>query len=345
MQIGVVTSQYPPHTGGVETHVEQIATRLTDRGHTVTVVSADANPGLAETTIRDGVLVRRFRPVGPTDAFHLAVGIAPLVRRSDFDIVHVHNYHSFPFVIGAIGSRAPVVCTPHYHGGSAKVLRDRLLSVYKPVGRIAFRKAAAVVAVSTWEQEQLAADFDIGSTVIPNGIDIDRFRSATPIETANPTLLTVGRLVEYKGVQHVIQALADLPEYQLRVAGDGPYRESLEACARAEGVDDRVMFLGYVPDSELAQQYASADVFVSMSSVEAAGMTVGEALAAGTPAVVRPSKGLRDWASRDDCVSTEPASLADGISCARSLSSPSEPLPTWEKTVNNIEFIYQKMAD
>jgi len=305
------------------------------------VIAADAAPGLAETTVRDGVLVRRFTPVGPTDAFHLAVGIAPLVRRSDFDIVHVHNYHSFPFALGAIGSRVPVVCTPHYHGGSANPIRDRLLSVYKPVGRLAFRTAAAVVAVSTWERDQLAADFDVGATVIPNGIDVDRFRSATPVETAASTLLTVGRLVEYKGVQHVIRALADLPEYRLRVAGDGPYRESLEACARAEGVDDRVEFLGYVPDSELAQQYASADVFVSMSSVEAAGITVGEALAAGTPAVVRPSKGLRDWARRDDCCSAEPASLAEAVGRVRSLSAPSEPLPTWDQAVDELEVIYR----
>lgn len=345
MKIGFVTSQYRPHTGGVETHVEQLATRLVNRGHTVTVISAGADPRLADTAVRDGILVRRFTPVGPTDAFHLALGIGPLVRRSDFDIVHVHNYHSFPFAIGAIGSQSPVVCTPHYHGGSADPIRDRLLSIYKPIGRIAFRKATAVVAVSTWEQDQLAADFGIGSTVIPNGIDVDRFRSTTPDDTTGPTLLTVGRLVEYKGVQHVIRALTDLPEYRLRVAGDGPYRESLEACARVEGVDDRVEFLGYVPDSELARQYASADAFVSMSSVEAAGITVGEALAAGTPAVVRPSKGLRDWARRDDCLSADPGSLADAVGRVRSLSAPSEPLPTWEQAVDKLESIYRNTAD
>ncbi len=344
MHIGFVTSRYRPHAGGVETHVEQLATRLVDRGHTVTVISADADPGLAEMTVRDGVLVRRFIPVGSTDTFHLAVGIAPLVRRSAFDIVHVHNYHSFPFALGAIGSRVPVVCTPHYHGGSADSLRDKLLSLYQPVGWAVFEKAAAVVAVSTWEKDRLAADFGIESTVIPNGIDVDRFRSATPADTTSPTLLTVGRLVEYKGVQHVIRALTNLPEYQLRVVGDGPYRDSLEVCAHAEGVDDRVEFLGHVPDSELAQQYASADVFVSMSSVEAAGITVGEALAAETPTVVRPKKGLSHWVCRDDCLSADPASLAGAVARVRSQNVPSEPLPTWERAVDELELIYQNVV-
>lgn len=345
MHIGFVTSRYRPHAGGVETHVEQLATRLVDRGHTVTVISADADPGLAKMTVRDGVLVRRFIPVGSTDIFHLAVGIAPLIRRSEFDIVHAHNYHSFPFVLGAIGSRVPVVCTPHYHGGSADSLRDKLLSLYQPVGWAVFERAVAVVAVSTWEKDQLAADFGIESTVIPNGIDVDRFRSATPADTTSPTLLTVGRLVEYKGVQHVIRALTNLPEYQLRVVGDGPYRDSLEACACEVGVSDRVEFLGYVPDSELAHQYASADVFVSMSSVEAAGITTGEALAAGTPAIVRHSKGLRDWAQRDDCLSADPASLSDAVSRVRSWSAPSEPLPTWDQAVDKLESIYRNAVD
>jgi glycosyltransferase involved in cell wall biosynthesis len=344
MHIGFLTSRYRPHAGGVETHVEQLATRLVDRGHTVTVISADADPGLAEMTVRDGVLVRRFIPVGSTDTFHLAVGIAPLVRHSGFDIVHAHNYHSFPFALGAIGSRVPVVCTPHYHGGSADSLRDKLLSLYQPVGWAVFEKAAAVVAVSTWEKDQLAADFGIESTVIPNGIDVDRFQSATPADTTSPTLLTVGRLVKYKGVQHVIRALTNLPEYQLRVVGDGPYRDSLEACACEVGVSDQVEFLGYVPDSELAQQYASADVFVSMSSVEAAGITTGEALAAGTPAVVRHSKGLRDWAQRDDCLSADPASLASAVARVRSQNVPSEPLPTWERAVDELELIYQNVV-
>jgi glycosyltransferase involved in cell wall biosynthesis len=263
----------------------------------------------------------------------------------DFDIVHTHNYHSFPFALGVVGSRAPTVCTPHYHGGSANPLRDTLLSFYQPIGQTVFEKSVATIAVSKWEQEQLAADFGTESKIIPNGIEVERFGNAPPAETAEPTLLTVGRLVEYKGIQHVIRALSDLPEYRLRVAGDGPYRDALEVCAREVGVFDRVEFLGYVPDPELPGQYAAADVFVSMSSVEAAGITVGEALAAGTPAVVRPSKGLVDWAQRDDCFAADPATLATFVKRARSRSAPSEPLPTWSKAVDEIESVYQGVID
>jgi len=224
-------------------------------------------------------------------------------------------------------------------------MRDILLSIYRPVGQRILQEALVTIAVSAWEQNQLATDFDTGSMVIPNGIEVDRFETATPAETDGPTLLTVGRLVEYKGVQHVIRALTDLPEFRLRVIGDGPYRDALEACARETGVDHRVEFLGYVPDSELPSQYAAADVFVSMSSIEAAGITVGEALAAGTPAVVRPSKGLRDWARRDDCLATEPASIPEAIDRIRSYMPPSEPLPTWDQAVDELESIYRNAVE
>jgi glycosyltransferase involved in cell wall biosynthesis len=214
---------------------------------------------------------------------------------------------------------------------------------YQPVGQTVLKKSTATIAVSRWEQEQLAADFGVESRIIPNGIEVDRFRNATPAETTKPTLLTVGRLVEYKGIQHVIRALSDLPEYRLRIAGCGPYRDALGACAREAGVFGRVEFLGYVPDPELPSQYAAADVFISMSSVEAAGITVGEALAAGTPAVVRPSKGLRDWTQRDDCLAADPATLATVIKRARSRSAPSEPLPMWHQVVDEMESVYRSV--
>jgi glycosyltransferase involved in cell wall biosynthesis len=121
------------------------------------------------------------------------------------------------------------------------------------------------------------------------------------------------------------------------VAGDGPYRESLEACASSEDINDRVEFLGFFPDSELPQKYAGADVFVSMSTIEAAGITVGEALAAGTVSIVRLSKGLRDWAHRDDCLSADPASLPAAVSRAHGLSTPSSSLLTWGQAVDEFE--------
>ncbi|WP_363466220.1 glycosyltransferase family 4 protein [Halogeometricum borinquense] len=348
MKILQVTPRYPPQSGGVETHVREISERLVERGHDVTVLTADSGDGGFRAERRNGVHVRRFRSIAPGGAMHVCPQLAAAVRRTDADVVHAHNYHSFPLFFAAlgIGDRRFVV-TPHYHGGSADSTRDKLLSAYHPVGRWAVRRADAVVAVSKWERKQLATDFDVDATVIPNGLDVDRFTSADPVERDRPYILTVGRLKEYKGVQHAIRALSELPAYDLLVAGSGSYSDELKRIARQEGVEDRVEFLGYVDDEELPGLYAGADAYVTLSEFEAYGMTVAEALAAGTPCVVREAGALVDWVSRENCVGVSaprPSVVQKAIREATAGETRTQQLPTWDAVVEDLLRYYTEQT-
>lgn len=344
MKILQVTPRYPPQSGGVETHVKEISERLVERGHRVTVVTADAGEGGDRREERNGVRVRRYRSLAPDGTMHVCPQIAPVVRDSDADVVHAHNYHSFPLFFAAlgIGDRRFVVTT-HYHGGSASSFRDRLLSLYRPFGRWAVRRADAVIAVSEWEKGQLVSDFGVDATVIPNGVDVERFAEAEPFEWDRPYLLTVGRLEEYKGVQHVIRAMSELPEYDLLVAGSGPYREDLERIAREESVADRVEFLGYVDNKELPGLYAGAEVYVTMSEFEAYGMTVAEALAAGTLCIIRNKGGLRDWTTRKSVISVNEVSsksIGRAINAAIDSGTVSENIVSWQKVAEKCSIVY-----
>ena len=355
MRLVYVTSRYRPHTGGVETHVAELARRFAACGHDVTVHTADAGTRVNGSVLPDrehrgGVTVRRHRSIGPDDAVHLAPGVLPAVRAADADVVHAHNYHSLPLAFAAAGAgERAFVATPHYHGASADATRDRLLSLYRPVGRWALGRADRVIAVSEWERERLAADLGVESEVVPNGLDVARFADATPEPRDRPYLLTVGRLVEYKGVQHAIRALDRLPSYDLVVAGSGPYRETLERTAERAGVTERVTFRGFVPDAELPGLYAGASAFLALSGVEAYGMTVAEALAAGTPCVVRPGSALEEWAGRADCVAVEEAGTSDptpdavaaAVENAVGQPAPSDPLPTWASVVERTAGVYR----
>jgi glycosyltransferase involved in cell wall biosynthesis len=317
-----VTHRYPPQGGGVETHVRELAVRLVDRGHDVTVVSADAGGDGHRRERRDGVAVRRVRAFAPGGNVYLALGVCPAVRRrvGDMDVVHVHNYHSVPFALGALcAGDAPVVATAHYHAGSDSGLRDRLLSLYRPLGRAAVARADRLLAVSEWERRQLAADFGREAQVIPNGVVRERFRAASgdggdgraasadsaATDSGRPYLLCVGRLERYKGIQHAIDALVHLDGYDLLVAGSGAYRDDLERRARAADVADRVAFLGYVDDDRLPGLYAGAAAHVTLSTHEAYGMTVAESLAAGTPVVVREARALADWTTERGVVGVD----------------------------------------
>lgn len=318
MKIVQVTPRYAPHVGGVETHVQQISERLVERGHDVTVFTADAERNGERRATRDGVDVHRFRGFTHEGAFHIAPRIATAVRRAEADVVHAHNYHSLPLFFAGLGiTDERYLVTPHYHGASASSMRNLLLSLYRPFGRWAIRQADEVIAVSDWERARLREDLDVDATVIPNGIDIERFADAEPEERDRPYLLHVGRLEEYKGVQHVIRALPELPEYDLLVAGSGPYRDELAKVAREEAVASRVEFLGYVDSSLLPSLYAGASVYITLSEFEAFGMTVGEALAAGTPCVVNDAGALVDWLDKKGVVGVDSGDSGEFVRACR----------------------------
>jgi glycosyltransferase involved in cell wall biosynthesis len=175
--------------------------------------------------------------------------------------------------------------------------------------------------------------------LIPNGLNVHRFAGATPEERGRPYLLCVGRLERYKGVQNVIQSLPELPDFDLLVAGAGDYHQELKRVARNEGVTDRVTFLGYVEDERLPRLYAGATAYVTLSEFEAYGMTVAEALASGTPCVVREAGALCNWADRPDCAgvaSIKPEAVARAVQDAMDRNTPADPLPTWDDVTDRV---------
>jgi glycosyltransferase involved in cell wall biosynthesis len=137
--------------------------------------------------------------------------------------------------------------------------------------------------------------------------------------------------------------MQEFPEYDLLVAGSGSFRKELETLARQEGIEDRVVFLGYVDEEELIGLYVGAEVYITMSEFEAYGMTVAESLAAGTPCVVRESGALTDWIDYREVVgvtSTSSAKLREAIKSVRDQEVEPNILSTWEKITNDIEEVY-----
>jgi len=146
--------------------------------------------------------------------------------------------------------------------------------------------------------------------VVNNGVDVTEFEDARPLETVGGVdvrdrnvLLTVSRLAPRKGHDVLIEALPSIteehPDTVYLVAGDGGRRSELESLARRVGVEDHVVFLGYVPDEDLPDLYATADLFVMPNrregnSVEGFGIVFLEANATGTPVVGGDSGGAPD---------------------------------------------------
>ena len=346
MKICQVSPRYAPHTGGVETQVQEVSERLAARGHEVTVETAGRTQDLPKQERQNDVTVRRHYGLSPNEAFHFAPQLANPRLWEEHDVLHVHNVHALSFSCAVFSSRTPTVATTYYHGHSASEFRDRLLDAYRPVLRRALESVDEVVSVSQWERRQVCSDLGVDSSVIPLGVETDRFEAADPVERDRPYLLCVARLEDYKGVQHVISALPELQEYDLLVAGDGPYRDTLEELAVEVGVDDRVKFLGNVDHDRLPAYYVGADVHVSLSSFESFGLTVAESLASRTPCVLRSATALQDWCGREDveCVTeTDPSTVAAAIQEGGKREAPSDSISSWNDVTDSYERIYKSM--
>lgn len=301
MKIAQVCHRYSPNVGGVEMHVQEIAERLAER-HEVEVITADRSGSLPSTEMINGVRVTRFRSFSPGNAYFIAPQIRSYLKKSRFEVVHAHNYHALPALFAAHASKGErFVFTPHYHGLGSTPLRDVLNRPYRKVGSKIFERADRIICVSNYERDLVVKDFGFEDKieVIPNGINLEEIKKAESFEHEGRLILYIGRLDRYKNIDRAAEAMEYLPEhFQFYIGGTGKYREELKGLIEKLDLADRVKLLGFVSEEDKYRWMKTCHLFVNLSSVEAFGMTVLEALAAGAPALVNAAGGLGEFAER-----------------------------------------------
>jgi glycosyltransferase involved in cell wall biosynthesis len=288
MRVLQVGKYYPPHKGGMETHLHLLSGELR-KALDVKVVVANEGKTHAQTTL-DGVSVTR---VGT--AFHLAGApicprMALQIRETGADLVHIHLPNPTAVLAYLLsGRKGRVVATWH-----SDITRCRgAARMFQPLQGVFLRRCSALIATSPnyVESSPTLSDFRDRCHVIPHGITIEAFRRYDEAQVAairaryGPRIvLCVGRLVYYKGIHHVMRAMASV-RGKLLVLGDGPLRERLRAEVESPDLADRVVMLGAVAD--LVPYYQACDVFVlpSVARSEAFGIVQLEAMACGKPVV------------------------------------------------------------
>ena len=137
------------------------------------------------------------------------------------------------------------------------------------------------------------------------------------LELTGPTLAFAGRLGPQKSLEVALEAVAELPDVSLVVAGDGPDRGTLERRARELGVDGRARFLGSVPRDGVLRLFRAADASLLSSSWENLPHTVLEALAVGSPVIATAVGGVpevvRDGENGLLVPARDPQALAEAI--------------------------------
>jgi glycosyltransferase involved in cell wall biosynthesis len=341
-----VSVGYSPPLGGIANHVKNISERLAKK-HEVTVFSHNYRGLLADEEMINGVLVRRFKSFSPGSAYYLSLGMIRELKRSHFDVVHGHGYHALPLYFSRYAQRKRYVVTTHYHGHGHTTLRGFLLKLYKPFSRKIFAEADTIISVSNYEKGLLVKDFGLDEgriSLIPNGIDWNEFAGGGGQERTK-SILYVGRLEEYKGIQYIIRALPLLGDaYRLEIVGRGGYKRKLAALAEKLGVSRRVRFSQPLSRIELLKMYKRAGVFVLLSQSEAFSIVVAEALAAKTPCVVAKTSALREWIDNRSCFGVDYPIDVDQVAAvvnkAMGRKVGGVKLWDWNEVVRELEKIY-----
>ena len=231
---------------------------------------------------------------------------AGALRRREFDLIHritplsptfgspLSSLTEVPMLIGPLNGGLP---WPKEYPGLRRREREwlvplRRLHRYLPYYRSTYRHAAGIIGGSQHTASEIPSYFQGRRFYVPeNGIDPSRF----PIGKAHSALgprfrfATVGRLVPYKGMDLILEAMASssrLRECDLTIIGDGPYRAHLESMVRESGLEERVRFSGWLDHQVMARELIQSQAFVFPSLREFGGAVVLEAMALGLPAIV-----------------------------------------------------------
>ncbi len=291
-------------------------------------------PAALETLVNDGGIVTNLKRqpwkwvLVPGFLLALLWQTWRLVRKWRPEVIHAHWLLPQGLVVAALGlvdrRMPPFLATSH--GADLFALQAAPLQALK---RFVVNRAAAVTVVSSAMREELAR---IGVavdkvTVQPMGVDLtERFTPDASVERSPDEILFVGRLVEKKGLRHLIDAMPAIleahPSAWLTIAGFGPEEAERKAQVQRLGLQDKVRFTGAVPQAQLPGLYRRAAVFVApfvpaiSGDREGLGLVAVEAAGCGCPVVVSNLPSVREAFSGDDDVSLVAPGSASALAAA-----------------------------
>jgi len=324
----IFSLMYYPRVGGAEVAIKEI-TDSTGDNFEFHMITVGGDMTLPETETIGNVVVHRiglFNKNSPTHrdlvSFPLYLNKVLFPFLAFFKSLKLHKKYTFDLVWSVLmyGGFPSVFFKWKYpyvpylltlqDGDTPEYLTRRIrLRVISPIVKQIFKKADHLQAISHY-----LSDFGIQMgfrgipRVIPNGVDYELFKKEISFETINQfkkehniqvddkVLIHTGRLVEKNGVADIIMALSKLsPHIKLLLVGDGPLKNNLMELAHKEGVEKRIIFVGFKQYDKLPNYYAVSDIFIRPSLSEGFGNVFVEAMTAGVPVIGTSVGGIKDF--------------------------------------------------
>ena len=312
--------------GGTERALVQLVAGL-DRARWRPVVFHADGPGAAQLAAESAALGARTvaveRGASPMRGVASIPALARALRRERAVVFHAHQTWSLSCrygIVAAALARVPA----RVASAQLFVEMPRLLAVdaqHAVLSRCLHRHVAVSRHVAGRLRDRLGVP-DAKITVIPNAVEArvavardDALRAQLGVGGGRALVLTVARLEEQKGITHLLDAAASLPEAVFAIAGEGPERARLVAKAASLGVADRVRWLGHRDD--VPYLLACADLFVLPSLNEGLPLAAMEAMLAGVPIVATDAGGtgeiVRNGATGLLVAPADPRALSEAI--------------------------------
>lgn len=305
--VAIVAPYFPPYGGGLERYAYEIAKRLhTDHGWKVIVITSGEYRGKDIIEKTDAFTVYRlsytFKFSNAPFAFDWFKKIRLIFKEENPDIVNIHiPVPGIGDVASLLAGKRPVVIT--YHTASmhkGKLFPDFFIWIYEHITLpILLHRAKNIACSSDFVRFDFLKRYINKSETITPAVDSNIF---TPIQNKNlkrPTILFAagfGRVYEHKGLRDLMDALfiikKTIPEVYVMVAGDSDIIDEYKTYIKGLSLEDNVIFLGRLDESELVQAFHKSNIFCSPTSNESFGMTILEAMSCGLPVVATKVGGI-----------------------------------------------------
>jgi len=362
LRVLMVCPRYFPEVGGTETHVREVAHRISGLGSfEITVLTTDRSRELPRQQVVEGITVLRV-PAWPRGRdYYLAPGIATVIGQRGWDLVHCQGIHTPVPLLAMISARRagiPYLITFHT-GGHSSGLRNAMRATQWRLAGPLLRNAASLIAVSRFEAAAFTQHARLGDErviVIRNGGALPPPRPGTVAVPGR--IVSSGRLERYKGHHRVIEALPhvvrEMPGAHLRILGTGPYERDLHELAGNLGVSDRVS-IEHVASADrqgMATALAEASVVAALSDYEAHPVAVMEALSVARPVVGYDVAGIGELIAEGWVRGVPPGAPAADVARQLVKAMSARPtadeartldqaqLPTWDSCADQLAQVY-----
>ena len=362
-RILMVTPRYLPLLGGIETHVREVASRLVQHDIEVTILTTLPDTAdVARDEMMDGVRVLRVPAYPSGSDLYIAPQMYSIIANGGWNLVHCQGCHTFVPPLAMFAARKaniPYVVTLHT-GGHSSSFRNSIRDIQWRSLRSLLVSAKKLIGVSRYEANYFRDTLrlpDEQFAVIPNGSTFSRFTDLPSRSTDETLIFSVGRLEQYKGHQHLIEALPYIrqqcPDARAIILGTGPYEAELQALAYRTGVAEYVEISSIPPGNRraMAERLSQASLVVLLSDYESHPQAVMEALTLKLPVLVTDTSGLRELAEdgymRSVPLHSTPKQIASAIlqQLDNPLIPPSIELPTWEGYMERLQDIYGEIVN